>query len=281
MVLSTYFTTKRDPQRNSHLNNDEFRYIEKWYSSIVHQGIHAIIFYDSLSDNFVRKYENEYVRFIKCKLGNFSINDERFFIYYEFLETVRNIKFVLCTDISDVVINKHPTELFETYPNKIFLGRDNISKWGYNLWNIKKIKLFKKKSGLRVNPSFFNFPVFNAGLIAGKYENIMCLLSRMIEVFILLNDSENHNMIVINWVIHNYYLPSEPSLINLLNFNLILRFYYSLNKGRLKKIRNLLNIEIDKVNENVISTTLIYSGFPFCSLYKKYESDSLAFINHK
>ena len=67
----------------------------------------------NLSKEFLDKYQTEQIKFVKCTLGNYSLNDERFILYYMFFlkHKVNNILF---TDGNDVIINKSPFQFFES-----------------------------------------------------------------------------------------------------------------------------------------------------------------------
>ena len=56
LILTTYFTSKADPQKKIFMPNDDFSYIEKFYRSVMDHDLHAVIFYDNLSADFVEKY---------------------------------------------------------------------------------------------------------------------------------------------------------------------------------------------------------------------------------
>lgn len=115
-----------DVNRNEILREDDFGLIENWYQSVVKLKLNGIIFHNNFSDETCRKYENEYIKFIKIDFDNrFSPNVYRYFIYNEFLKhhasTIENLFF---TDISDVIILKNPFEqaLFQSNKNHIFCG---------------------------------------------------------------------------------------------------------------------------------------------------------------
>ena len=70
-----------------------------------------IVFYDQLSTEFLEKYSTDRVSFVRCKLGNYSLNDERFFIFREFISQLSPETYVITTDINDVVFNRKPLPL--------------------------------------------------------------------------------------------------------------------------------------------------------------------------
>jgi len=118
VVMSCYFTGKKDPIHHEELNNqrqaiDNFEYMKPLYESCYDLNLHLIIFYDNLSNEFVKTYTKKNIIFRKTKLtSNLSINDERFIIYYEYLldNPYQNI---FTSDISDVYLIKNPFHLME------------------------------------------------------------------------------------------------------------------------------------------------------------------------
>lgn len=284
IVMSTYFTSKFDPNRERKQENDEFSYIKKWYESVQEHKIKAFIFHDSLGLDFVNQYQTKNIHFIKCRLGIFSLNDERFFIYYEFLQKIQFDNFILFTDINDVEFNKNPLELFIKFPNKLFIGRGDRKNWGSSPWNINKLKLFNDNSGAKLPSSIFTYPVFNAGLIGGSYANIMELLSLMITEFEKINNCDNHNMAVLNFVIFRNYLKKKYLILDFVNFSIMgtimkwrYRFFRKISSKNLKKFN------LGKPGEGVVNEERIFSGSPFNSMFKKFEikGKSKAYMIHK
>lgn len=171
IILSTYFTSKIDYQRCKHQSNDDYQYIKDWYESIISLQLKGIIFHDNLSDNFVRKYQNKNIKFIKVKVGNLSLNDERFFIYLNFLK--ENIfDYVLMTDISDVVFNKNPFLIINDKYD-LYIGSE---PWNFQHkdWILERYRIIYGKEPLE----YYDNIVLNAGIIGGKYLNIMELLKK-------------------------------------------------------------------------------------------------------
>ena len=86
MVVTTYFCSKSNPQTSlPPVKKDDYPYISLWYDSM-NEKLDGIIFYDNLSDDFIKTYENNFIKFVRVNpaaiLG--SLNDERFKIYLKF-----------------------------------------------------------------------------------------------------------------------------------------------------------------------------------------------------
>lgn len=217
VILTCYMTSKPDPQRNIFQENNSYEYIKPWYESMKMANIHGIIFYDKLSKEFIDKYQTDKIIFKKCKLGLYSINDERFIIYYQYL--LKNpYKYVSMTDVSDVTVNNDPANLMRdpAYENKLFVGTNVIGMgalkrtpmwFDRRAWKIDPINLKLKESGYdTVGYQKNTIQIYSAGLIGGSYNNSMWLLSKMIEIMLIIDSVKNNNMIILNYIINRYLL---------------------------------------------------------------------------
>jgi len=286
VILSCYFTGKKDPIHHFELKNekqetDNYNYIKPLYESSKKHNLHLIIFHDNLSSKFIEQYTTNKIIFRKTKLiSNLFFNDERFIIYYEYLAK-HNYKNILSSDISDVHINKNPFDLIDNYwkrnekldynldytstyftkkeklfiqnqmsshpiinNKKIFIGLNSINNKSFETiqpWFQHRIdKLNKLNEALQSTkyPQFTpnNFQIYNPGTIMGNYQNYMCFLRNFLEIlFIVARKSEKNNW---NMMIASY---------------LVTEFLY------------------DEINHNTACSKYVYTGYPFCSLYKRYE----------
>lgn len=131
VVLSCYFTGKKDPIHHASLENerrdiDNYEYMKPLYESCRQLNIHLVIFHDNLSSTFIEKYQTEKIIFRKTRLvSNLSINDERYIIYYEYL--LKNpYKNVFSSDIGDVFLMKNPFGLLKNYYKRDHINTDEI-----------------------------------------------------------------------------------------------------------------------------------------------------------
>jgi hypothetical protein len=284
VVLSNYFTSKIDPQRKIKQVSNNFDYIKDWYNSIVINDLKAIIFHDNLDLEFVSKYETKKIKFIKCTLGKMSVNDERFFVFNEYLNQINNSCYILISDINDVIIKKSPLELFLMYPRKLFIGRDEYYNWRSGYWTLYEIREFHNKFKYKIPSSFLFCPMFNAGLIGGDVTIIREMLDKMESLFVNINSEGNYNMIVLNLTIFNhYYRPNKYKFLNFFNLNLFLKINASINGGKISFLRSFFNESVTANNSGVVNSKKIFSGYPFNSLFKKFESpeNTSAYLIHK
>jgi hypothetical protein len=285
IVLSTYFTSKKDPQRHVFQKENDYQYMKNWYESILEHDLIAFVFYDSLSDDFVAEFQNINVRFIKSNLGTLSLNDERIFIYSEFLSLFSQDIFVLATDINDVVVNRNPINLFKNNKATLFVGRGDRKFWASHYWNLKKMYEFKKQINEEISAGIFLCPVFNAGLIGGEIEVVRNLFKNMIYYFNKMHVEGNFNMNIMNLVIYEKYCNNDGGFLNFFGFNNVFYFFSFIHKIIVKLQLMSYCHQIIEVSESDIFNipNSIYSGSPFNSRFRKYENrdSTVAYLIHK
>jgi hypothetical protein len=282
-VLSTYFTSKQDPVRGGHQANDNFEYIRYWYTSVQDHELTAVVFYDNLSQGFIEQYQTERIKFVKCQLGTLSLNDERFFIFQEFIQHLPDGSFVLTTDINDVVINKNPLPLFKSKPEKIFIGRGNRRVWKNGIWTLKVLWQFSRKYPNSLPVSFLDYPVFNPGTIAGRKDKVLGLFEKMVQVFEILADDQNYDMQVFNHVLKEEYFPKPGKWDKTMPFALGWNFWYYAYRIQ-RKLENAYRKEkydLSSYQESIEENEYIYAGFPFVSMFSWYEETTEAYLIHK
>ncbi len=249
-IITCYFSSKPDPQHGVVRSNPNINYIAPWYNSIIKQNIQGVILYDNLPSSFVKNYEKPNIRFRRAKLGEFSIFEERWFLYHSFLKDTR-IKKVFFTDVNDVYINNNPFKVFNIKPGEVYVGRDREINIANSNWMNLEINQFFSDSGLRIPYGFYFMPLFNAGLLGGERTTMLFFISEMKKYFLKAPTPHHKDMTVLNLLIYKYLRP-----------NLFLKGSDYNNKS------------------NYLPKNLI-SGFPFNSGYKKYEFFSEACFVHK
>ena len=176
IILTTYFTTKKDPQRDVLVEKNAFSYIEDFYKSIIHNNLYAVIFFDELDKDFIKKYTCKNIQFVQCSLGSYSLNDERFYIYHEFLNINNNIKKIILCDVNDVTIEQNTVFNF-IKNNRFYIGRDEENLIYNNQWFKNKINILPFDLKNKIPREFYYMPVVNAGVIAGDYNCIVKFLN--------------------------------------------------------------------------------------------------------
>ena len=173
VVLNSWVRYKRDPQRYVQVSKD-IDYIYNMYVSATHLKMSVIIFYDWLSDEFIEKYENEYVTFKHVEPDcHYSTNDFRFMSYLEYIiKEEENLDSVLMIDASDVFFNSNPFKYIhehENEANQLFVSHDN----GNFDWNSWRVDVCYGKVARTWPPEKQQY---NAGVWGGKGPAVRCIL---------------------------------------------------------------------------------------------------------
>lgn len=283
IICTTYFTSKQDPQRKIQVDENDIKYIEPWYYSMIKNNLAGIVFYDNLSLNFINKYQTEKIKFVKCTLGNYSLNDERFIIYYMFFLRHKT-KNILLTDGSDVTINKDPFSFIETKSKTtLFVGRDRCNKIYHSKWDVNGAERLSNAIQQKLPNNYYNMAAYNAGIIGGNYFTTMYFLRQITKYFLKANNNLNNNMAAMHFVIYYYFFPNcrrnlKAKLYNIMDIERKQKLMAIFNKIRL---RFLIYQHINYVRDSVAVSEFIYSGYPLNSMYYKYEKESKAYITHK
>lgn len=216
VIFTSFFSAQKHPQNDPHLKgvksdgyiDSSFNYIKKFYESCAALNLQVRIFYDNLTDEFVNQYSTDKIRFVKViNDGSYSNNDARFFHYEEYLSRT-SFDYVFCSDCSDVVVKKDPTELFALYPNKkFFICEDSmpLMLFPYLQWHISHSLADYERFHQNAN----KWELLNAGLIGGRYEDMVTFLGYQNNLRKSLGTSHNWDMWVIQFVMRYYFSESD------------------------------------------------------------------------
>jgi hypothetical protein len=228
VILTTYFTSKQDPQsvakrrRNVFkrlkmflrsrrggatpelpgvAQKDEFERIELWYESLLSVGCRAVIFHDELSPAFTQQWSRPEVQFRQYELQTQrSLNDERYYCYIDFLEQHPEIERVFMLDLFDIEFHRNPFDLINNARYDICCGGDageyNNKRNGEKMLQAYDALHYEGKIKL------------NAGICGGERENVMRLLLRMRDDFNALTARgvmTNLNMAVFNKCVYDLF----------------------------------------------------------------------------
>lgn len=285
VVLSNYFTSKNDPVRGFRQQNDNFNYIANWYNSVQELDLRGIVFYDQLSPEFLVKYGTNRISFVRCKLGNYSLNDERFFIFKEFISQLNPETYVITTDINDVVFNMNPLALLKQDPEKLFVGRGDRRFWKSSTWTLTTLKAFDDKYPGKVPPSMLHFPVLNPGTVGGMSSKVSLVFQKMCELFESIGDDGNYDMQAFNYVMMRDYVSFRLGIDKFVPF--VWNYWYQYLSYRLRrKLEGKYQKEkydLSNIEESIVKNDLIHAGFPFVSMFNWFEQKgkSQAFLIHK
>ena len=221
LILSSYFSVKPHPNdpgddavigrgADGHVPTSEIGYIKKWYDSVVSTNVSAVMFHDSLTDDFVSMYSNDNVEFIKVEPGDYSNNDFRFFCFYDYLNNIKHEpKCVFHTDASDVVIVKDPIDLINKNPGiDYFTCKDSIKLSGFPYMDVHQQVGWEDTLTFMINQN--NWDLINMGVIGGSLENMLKFYGRFVNIREeLKNPHFNSDMWICQYLLRSQLQPCE------------------------------------------------------------------------
>jgi hypothetical protein len=126
LIMACHITGVYDVNRNNTLKSDDYTLVKDWAESIADLKLNGLIFHNNFTEETCKKYENEYISFIKVDYdAQFNPNIYRYLVYQNFLNThAQTLESLFVTDVSDVVTLNNPfiQPLFVNNPNTIFCG---------------------------------------------------------------------------------------------------------------------------------------------------------------
>ena len=255
VIVTCYFTGKPDPQSGLLRNDADFKYIQPWYESLEKLGIDGIILHDGLSDSFIQKYQTNRIRFRFCEMGNYSIFEERWFLYHILISKLEKLEMLFLTDSNDVYINSSPFNQFNNN-RKLYVGRDNANRIKDSGWLLDELNEYVTESRLKIPKSYLFQKAYNAGVVGGRKETLFFFTSIMVELITKAYSNKHKDMTILNLSIYFHFSPKLSSQ----NFN-----------------RKLVDTsdDIDSCSEN------IFTGFPLNSGFKDFDFNSKAVFIHK
>jgi hypothetical protein len=201
VILTSYFSQKihpNDPNDKGVIGRggdgrvwqNSFEYIKVWYDSIQNLDLDARIFYDDLSDDFVKKYSTDKIQFIKIQMSVFSNLDWRFFCYRNYLNNHYHDS-VFLTDCSDVKIVKNPSDIIKEYPDtNYFVCKDNISTRDFNYIKVHSHFKWDNLEWFVNHHNNNSLDLLNMGVIGAKYEDMLNFLDKFCVVRLKMSNPE-------------------------------------------------------------------------------------------
>ena len=210
VIVSTYFTSKEDPQRKAAVSVNSFRYMVRWFTGIMRFNLNVIVFHDNLKNEWIKRIEMIYprVNFIKTNLNGRSTNDARYYILWNYFAAHPEINRAFLTDLSDIQILGSPFQLMDIMGNRmIYIGKDEPfylsskeSQWMINVFG----KCYKDKIKNVKETTLAMHSLFNAGIIGGTREMMLAMLYKVLYWLDKANKAQNCNMIAVNIVAHKH-----------------------------------------------------------------------------
>lgn len=182
VVVTTYFTSKPEPQRRRKPQNGTAA-STRWLRSAQDKKLLAVVLHDGLPESVFAGIDSDLVRFVQVNLNDRSINDQRFLLYRALLRnelvdvnnevlnflSPRDISStrVLFTDMFDLEFYKNPFHIFFGKRYKLYVGSHEAS---WNRW------LYARIRACRLNMKNTHSRYYNAGILGGPMKHVATFL---------------------------------------------------------------------------------------------------------
>jgi len=201
-ILTSYFTSKKDPQRERYRQIENFDLMRGWWESLHEHEMEAVIFHDELSESFRSRYNSDQITYRQVELGPRSTNDERFYKYLDYLTEHKEIKLVLLTDLFDIEFYDNPFELFDS-DHRLYCGGEERAV-AESSWIQKKLRTIKMcMPNQKID--FQDQTLINPGILGGERDLILRTIEGIIAYMDHLPQVFNANMAVFNIVVRKMF----------------------------------------------------------------------------
>ena len=203
IILTTFFTTDKDPQRPLVWGSDDITLVKDFYESLIKHDLNCIILHDNSPEEFINKLTTDKIKWVRVNSSGLNMVDIRWTLYHQLIESMPLVKKVFCLDISDVIILKNPFELMD--PDKVYCGDEECLNKD-NFWMMERFNWMKHPEVTDHMHEYVNNKVLNCGIVGGNRENMLEITNKMGTV---LKESNIQNttvdMAAINAILYRYY----------------------------------------------------------------------------
>ena len=212
-LVSCFFTTYKDPQRNSYWIPDT-SIIADWYKSSTHvidsgANFKMAVLYDKLPEAFIQNFDNKYITFIKVVSQiDRSPYEYRWRAYTFFLEQITKLEdSIFFTDISDVIVVSDPFRNIDH--SSIYLGDEQSNKFN-NSWSLERLTYYQKEPSdfMQIYDTFQSETFLNAGIIGGGFKQVKLFIDYMnyyLDILPRVPDNVT-DMLLFNYVARKHFL---------------------------------------------------------------------------
>lgn len=248
IIATMYLTGRIDPQRFFYVLPNDFDYIKNWYESICDNQLKGVIFHDSLSNEFINQYQNEYIHFVsvgdKYLRSGYTVCDYRWYAMLDFINNHDFIENVFMTDGNDVEILNDPFEFINNeniYVGREYGGEGNGVLISQNNW-MKQVISYCNFN----NFDYYDKVTLNAGIVGGCRKIMLEFLQEMTRITTEINPTDDY--------FDKNFPDANPRVIDMAVFNKVI---YS------------------KFGKNYIT------GYPLHNKYKFDDKSTDIYIRHK
>jgi hypothetical protein len=261
VVLTSWYTYSKDPQRKIQVSSKSIEYIHDLYVTATHFKVPLVVFHNDLTDEFVEKYSNDYVSFRRVEIKDpaVSTNDFRFFPYLEYVKKEQPDS-ILMVDASDVFFNTNPFNYIHEHEgpkDQLFVSDDN-GPFTYWSWMVNKCYGNSAKGWPKGN-------LYNAGVWGGKGPAVQCVLECVAEqIDGPLKGKGNCNMPAVNYCINHgpckdvAPVHEDPKFVNPLNTGCDEKYDVVHNKCPDTQYKTRVSISQDQVK--LVQSKMTHAG---------------------
>lgn len=224
IILTTYFSQKQHPNdpndqwvvgkdKDGRVLQNDIKYIAPWYNSINELNLSGVVFYDNLNEDFINKYQNNNVNFVKVDTSEYSNNDWRFFVYRDFLKD-KDYDSVFLTDGSDVTVVKNPHDILSEHQDiDYFICKDSINLADFPYIDLHKQVGWQNYSWFAMQHLTRKLDLINMGVIGASYSNILDFLDKFCLVRLKLGNPDFNSDMWIGQYVFRHLLSNKKLLL--------------------------------------------------------------------
>jgi len=212
MILTSYFTTKKDWQRGRYAKAS-FSKIQKLYQTAIRSGVNVTVIYDTLPDDLVKRYACDRFRFEHVDLSDFDrrygVNDVRYFFFERLVREHPEWDAVFIVDAFDVRVGLNPCPRLAD--GTLYVGHEQDRLRRHPWMNARFKKMGGKYNEWYKTKVTDKMKILNCGITGGRRSVMIELLHRMTEVLLdpaivvskKKKEDINLNMASLNYVVYN------------------------------------------------------------------------------
>ena len=208
-IFTTYFTEILDPQHPFYFKSNSFSLLNPFVKGATKLGLNIVIFHNALSEDFQHRVKQNYenIEFVASDIkGKRSPNDQRFYLYYDYLLSNPIMDHIILTDMRDIQFFNDPFEMMEVMGDQLYFGLDipwfaDASSQPYT-HNVLSVCYGTEEAASIAAKSH---PFINAGVIGGSRPTMLSVLHKTIELLNKAPKQANCNMASVTIGFHRYF----------------------------------------------------------------------------
>ena len=186
--------------------DDHVKYIKPWYRSAMYFNLNTLLIHNTIPKPVQTRLKSvhKHIEFLKVEDYHHKFaTDARFYIFYDYLLTRPEIRFVIITDVKDVKFLNDPFKVIVGIGSQyLYVGHDYGHLFKDSPFNMDQLnQCYPKYKYTKETLQLSGF--FNCGALGGNREVMLTMISRMM----LLFDTTKHSvcdMVTVSIIAHVY-----------------------------------------------------------------------------